>query len=417
MRTIMFFKYCLLIAVALPSLAIAQTNNTQSEVEPISTPEWVVVLDDPRPARLQGWVNRGYGKSSSGNYRSALELERFGKAVANKYKMELRDQWFIPSLGVYCLIVRFNQDQNTTIAQLKKNKSVQWVQPSNEFELLSASVTPKLTENAPITQASTQATVQASVHSIKPGIDGSGVVIAIIDSAIDDSHQDLTGQIDKVGDFVITRERRSAGKKQQSGESHGTAIAGVMVSDINTKLGVAGVAPAATLQAYRACWEASETKQTNCNTLSLARALDAVLNSQADILNLSLSGPKDRLLDRLLQRIIDRGTIVVTAFDPKRPQRSRFPSERDGVIVVRAAGLDKQHSGFTAPGARVVASPGNNYNFMHGHSVASAYTSGLLALRKQISDSGRKLSDANNDWREVSPNSAAQELLDEIHQY
>ena len=137
-------------------------------------------------------------------------------------------------------------------------------------------------------------------------------------------------------------------------------------------------------------------------------------SSNTDILNLSLSGPKDLLLDRLIQRIIDQGTIVVTAFDPTRPAINRFPSQRDGVLIVRAQDLDNQHTEFfTAPGARVVLSPGNKYDFMHGHSVASAYTSGLLALRKQVFETaigGKKQA----DWRMVSNDQAAQDLLSDI---
>ncbi len=401
-----FFRHWLLLAISIANLVTAQANDRDEPIAPSPSQEWVVVLDDPRPARLQGWVRNGYGKGS-GNYQGALELKRFGKSVAAKYKMELRDQWFIPSLSVYCLVVRFNQDQEETIAQLKLNESIQWIQPSNEFKLLS---TPNTSRPSKISEADKISTPMVEQH-----IDGAGVIIAVIDSAVDDSHQDLTGQIDKVGDFVVTSTRDASVNKKKSGESHGTAIAGVMIADRNTKLGVAGIAPAATLQAYRGCWEVSNTNQTNCNTLSLARALDAVLESQADILNLSLSGPKDFLLERLLERIIDRGTIVVTAFDPARPTDSRFPTARDGVLVVRAKGLDKQHSTFfTAPGARVVASPGNGYNFMHGHSVASAYTSGLLALRKQALDSGRKLSIKNKDWRQISDTGVAEEVLNDI---
>lgn len=402
MRTSSIVVSVLLILI-FPSLAISQAvdKNIARQYESNKNKEWVLVLDDPRPARLQGWVRRGYNKTSV-DYRDSLELERFGKAVAVEYKMELRDQWFIPSLGVYCLVVRFNEDHEKTISQLKQNESVQWVQPSNEFELLSTPRTSSQPEIAP------NITTDLS-SAIDNKVDGSGVVIAIVDSAIDDSHQDLAGQIDKVGDFV------ASSKKAKAGESHGTAIAGVMVADRNTRLGVAGVAPAATLQAYRGCWETSRTQQTNCNTLSLARALDAVLRSKADILNLSLSGPQDTLLERLLQRVIDRGTIVVTAFDPSRPSSDRFPSEREGVLVVRAKNLDKQHTRFfTAPGARVVTSPGNRYDFMHGHSVATAYTSGLLALRKQVLDSTKVRDISENEWRKISRNSAAEDLLNDI---
>ncbi len=382
-------------ALALSQSVLDDTHTEQQE-------EWVLVFDDPRPARLQGWVRGNYGKSS-GDYRGALELERFGKKVVSEYDMTLHDQWFIPSLGVYCLVVSFNSDEGETISKLKKDKAVQWVQPSNEFELLNEHKRQSFEE-----LEESRSNLDEKLPSL---IDGEGVVIAIVDSAVDNSHQDLVGSVSNSGDFVVE------GLDNHKGESHGTAIAGVMMTRRSTKLGVAGISPAAKLEAYRGCWESTELNKTNCNTLSLARALDAVANGNADILNLSLSGPKDALLDRILQRIIDRGTMVVAAFDPARPSSSRFPTERDGVLIVRAASLDERYSDvFTAPGARVVARPGNRYDFMHGHSVAAAYTSGLLALRKQALGASRSASKTRLDWRNTSHSTMAEDLVSEILQ-
>jgi len=168
-----------------------------------------------------------------------------------------------------------------------------------------------------------------------------------------------------------------------------SVIAGVIVSQPVSKLGVAGVAPSAKVIAYRGCWESVDS-DTHCNTLSLARALDAVTRSDVDILNLSLSGPKDLLLDSLIERIVAQKTMVVAAFDPNRvDEDTRFPSKNDGVLLVRANILDRQYGNvFSAPGERLVASPGNRYDHMVGHSVAAAYTSGVLALYKQAGDSG-----------------------------
>jgi len=382
-----------------PLVAYAQADTEPVSESQAASPdtinidsEWVVVFTDPRPARLRGWRTTGYS-TQSGEYDSVLNLKRFGNKMASKYNMELRDQWLIQSLGVYCLVVRFNGDQQHTITELKKNKRLQWIQPSNEFKLLAA--------------ASSFSNTLAFETPIPKGIDGTGAVIAIIDSAVDKSHQDLAKAITKSDDFVV------AGTQVQGGEMHGTAIAGVMVAHRDTKLGVAGVAPAAALEAYRGCWESSANNETHCNTLSLARALDAVSKSKADILNLSLSGPKDDLLDRLIQRIIDQGKMVVAAFDPTRPNIPRFPSQREGVLIVRAQDLDSMYADvFTAPGSRVVVSPGNRYDFMQGHSVAAAYVSGILALKKQVLD--RRGESLRSDWRKISKLNAAKDLVKDL---
>lgn len=399
------------VEASLESAQTASTNSIETSVdesETYSKDEWVVVFNDPRPVRLQDWQASGYSKNGGG-YRASLQLKRFGKKQASRYNLDLRDQWFIESLSVYCLVVRFNGDAKRTMAALKKNKRVQWVQPSNEFRLLSSTTSTQLRKPDTTTleaQSLTANVLDQGGHSTLK-VDGAGVIVAIIDSAVDESHRDFAGARNKSVDFVSG----VGGVSDTRGESHGTAIAGVMISQSGTELGVVGVSPAITLEAYRGCWENAESTLTRCNTLSLARALDAVVKSEADILNLSLSGPRDDLLDRLIARVLDGGGIVVAAFDPQRSMQARFPTPRDGVLIVRAQGLDVDYSGvFTAPGERVVARPGNQYDYMHGHSVASAYTSGILALRKQV---WRKQQQAQlKDWRNLSDASAADQLLE-----
>jgi len=384
----------LLLTLSLSLLALrAEAEPSLLDQAQVST-EWVVVFKDPRPSRLQGWRKTGYSKNA-GDYRDSLELKRFGKKVASKYDLELRDEWLIQSLEVYCLVVKFNGDQQQTIAKLKEDGLIKWVQPLNEFELLSNS--------APQNKNPSQITPLPS------NIDGSGVVIAIIDSAVDTSHRDLAKAVSKDSDFVVS------GERVNGGETHGTAIAGVIVAQRGSKLGVSGVAPAAKLESYRGCWQSSKTNKTHCNTLSLARALDAVTRSNASILNLSLSGPQDDLLDKLIQKLVSQGKMVIAAFDPLRPNKPRFPSQAKGVLVVRATDLDHQYSHvFSAPGSRVVAAPGNAYDFMHGHSVAAAYVSGILALRKQVLNKASR--NLRTDWKNLSKSNGAEDLVREIIQ-
>lgn len=383
---------CLLLS---PLLTFAKVG---SEVEQ----EWVIVFNDPRPARLQGWSNSGYNSKSSG-YQSSLELKRFGRKIASQYDMQLKDEWLIQSLGVYCLVVRFNQDQDSTMSKLKQNKRIQWIQLSNGFELLSDE---QALNSQPKDGVSKR--VSFAAYNLPETLNGEGVVIAIVDSSVDRSHPDLVKSINRNDDFVVS------GTNVSLGEAHGTAIAGVMVSQPSSKFGVRGVSPAAKIEAYRGCWE-NRGGSTQCNTLSLARALDAVASSDVDILNLSLTGPSDQLLDRLLDKIIAKKVMVVAAFDPSRPNTKRFPRPREGVLIVRASNLDQIYDDiFTAPGSRVVASPGNRYDFMSGHSVAAAYTSGVLALCKQAQQNQMKVDELlriNGDCRNLSTLSGTKDLV------
>ena len=358
---------CLFI-VAIITLSISNNAKSQQLDE-----EWVVVLDDPRPARLRGWQRGNY--SGGGHYSQALELKRTGQGIARKHGLAVHAEWFIESLGVYCLIAKFNDDHALTLDRLRSNKNVKWVQPSNNFELL------QTTEPGAIDLA----LLNPPELQLPQSIDGTGVMVAMVDSAVDQTHSDIVERITENIDFVDDTNKAS------NGEAHGTAIAGLIVADQKSKFGVTGVASGAELKAYRGCWENDSNDSMsgsgqNCNTLTLARALDAVATkSGADILNLSLTGPKDELLDQLVSRIVSQGTTVVIAYDPGRSATDRFPSTSLGVVMVKAGSLDQGHTAtFSAPGKKIVAAPGNRANFMQGHSIATAYTSGMLALCAQI---------------------------------
>ena len=366
-------KQCAFVII---SMIFMVTNAASKDIKQDSantpkTQEWVVVLKDPRPARLQGWKTNKYRTST--NYSSGLELKRIGNRFAKKNRLKLKQEWFIESLSVYCLIVEFTQDTDQTLERLEKNELVEWVQKSNDFELLNTTRTQNSNDIAPFLGSTKTSTTPFNY-------DGSGTVIAMIDSRIDKQHQDLSHAIKSVADFVITKPGNT---NITQAEVHGTAIAGVLVAQPNDQLGITGMAPAAKLLAFRGCWEESATV-TNCNTLSLARALDEVIKLRPDILNLSLSGPYDPLLNKLISKIVKKKTIIVAAFDPKRTNNKRFPVPQKGVLIVRAESIDTQHdSAFTAPGAQIVTTPNDNYTYLTGHSIASAHTSGLLALLTQ----------------------------------
>lgn len=357
-------RMCKALIVITYFLAGTSFASDSSRIQKSESDEWVVVLKDPRPARLSGFNVRGY---TAKHYSNSLELKRFGKRVAKEYDLRLKKAWFIDSLKVYCIIVEVDPNKKNVLSTLEQDERVDWVQRSNRFELLKST-----SKDAPSSVA--------EVATLFDQMDGLGVRIALIDSAVSRQHPELLGSISVNRDLVIGGEPSNA-----IGERHGTAMAGILVASPQTGLGIRGVAPAAQVLAYRGCWE-NDSGGTQCNTLSLARALDDVIKAAPSILNLSLSGPRDRLLDSLINKLVAKNVFIVAAFDPSRTNNNRFPARRNGVLIVRA---EHMHQGFqnefTAPGRRIVVSPDTNYQSMNGHSVATAYTSGVLALMAQIS--------------------------------
>jgi subtilisin family serine protease len=132
----------------------------------------------------------------------------------------------------------------------------------------------------------------------------------------------------------------------------------------------------------RACWEdRGRPGGALCSSFTLAKAIQYVLSHSARVLNLSLAGPRDRLLERLIDKAIDQGITVVGAVDSSQPEDS-FPAAHPGVIAVGSAGTAIVVSGeILAPGEHVLTTTLNaSWGFLSGNSFAAAQVSGIAAL-------------------------------------
>jgi subtilisin family serine protease len=207
---------------------------------------------------------------------------------------------------------------------------------------------------------------------------GKGVTVAVIDSRIEANHPDLAGQISLSADFATGG--------ATGGEMHGTGVAGVIAAKADNGVGIVGIAPHARLMALRACWQLAPQPPasvvTVCDSLSLAKALHFAIEHNAQVINMSLSGPQDRLLGRLIEIALGRGEIVVGAFDRAVPGGG-FPASQAGVIAVTDEATNAP-SVYTAPGRDVMTTqPGGHWYLVNGGSYAAAHVSGLVALLRE----------------------------------
>jgi subtilisin family serine protease len=163
---------------------------------------------------------------------------------------------------------------------------------------------------------------------------------------------------------------------------HGTAVAGVIAAVANNHIGIAGIAPGVQLLAYKACWKSpSANHAAVCNSFTLAQALAAAIDARADIVNLSLAGPADALLERIVEKGLRRGIVFVGAAPPAGAD-SGFPGNVPGVVTVDAPGRRSgTAAALIAPGNDVLTLvPGAHYDFESGSSFAAAQVSAVAAL-------------------------------------
>jgi len=320
---------------------------------------------------LTGAPNQRYAQR---RYGPTPTVERILTELAREHRLERVDGWPIASLSVYCEVFAVADDRSldAVIAELKADKRVELVQRMNTFETQAAGY------DDPYADLQTSS-VQMDVEDAHRLATGRGVSIAIIDSAIDASHPDLHGRVRVARNFVDT------GPSPRGGEVHGTAIAGIIASAANNRLGIVGVAPDVTIASLRACWAvARNSVAAQCSSFSLARALEVAMDLKPNVVNLSLAGPDDPLLDQLLDEMIARGIIVVAAQPEHGQNGHEFPSSHARVLAAHSAAdvLDSASPYvLSAPSTDVLTTtPGAQYAFLSGNSLAAANTSGVVAL-------------------------------------
>ncbi|WP_019833523.1 S8 family peptidase [Sphingomonas sp. PR090111-T3T-6A] len=313
-----------------------------------------------------------YGSSPASGAR-----DRLARHIAKAHGLTLVTDWPMPLLGLDCYIMAVPEGQSTdaAAAEVSHDAGVAWSEPMHVYRAQGNAAW----KDDPLFRAEPAAHEWrlADLHKIATG---RGVTVAVIDSRIESNHPDLVGQVSVQQDFV--------GDGNAAPEQHGTGVAGIIAAIAGNGIGIAGVAPRAKLMGLRACWQTAgktpAAPDTLCNSLSLAKALHFAIDHRAQIINMSLSGPPDPLLGRLIDVGLARGATLVAAIDPNQPDGG-FPASHPGVVAVAEESMvPPPAKGYLAPGRDIpTTQPGDRWYLVNGSSYAAAHVSGLAALLRE----------------------------------
>jgi minor extracellular protease Epr len=206
--------------------------------------------------------------------------------------------------------------------------------------------------------------------------------IGVIDTAIDLTHTSLVHTNIQIKSFVAPEMIQPT--------AHATAVLGRLMGKGES---IAPLLPEAKVYAASVFYKKNAYSQS-ATTLALLQALEWMLAKRITVINMSLAGPPNALLEKALQRVRSQGIAVVAAAGNAGPaSRPLFPAAYDSVIAVSAVDKNKhiyrwanrgKHIDFVAHGVNVTTlRAGGGEGNESGTSMAAPVISAKLALRMQ----------------------------------
>lgn len=337
------------------------------------TPEHILVTFNAPAPPLQRRAGSGFKGYTTTAYSTRATARYLTRELAAEYSLEVIDHWPMEVLGVHCVLYRLPNrgEAGRIIAALRLDARVESVQQMQHFHLQSAT---RSAYNDPYHELQ-RGWWEASLSTAHRLSTGKNVKVGIVDTAVERLHQDLRAALVEVKRFVPD-------EWGSDGDYHGTSVAGIIAAEADNGVGIVGVAPDTRLFSLEACWSIGRTS-AECDSFTLAKALSWAIREGMQVINLSLAGPEDPLLGRLIDAALKQGISIVAADDIR--EGLSFPASVPGVIAVRMAeNYDpsaREKGIFYAPGRDVMTTvPRGSYDFVSGSSMAAAHVSGLVAL-------------------------------------
>jgi len=222
---------------------------------------------------------------------------------------------------------------------------------------------------------------------------GAGQTIAIIDTGVAASHQDLTGAVVGGADFSGQGSSNGQTPVGSGDSSHGTMVASLAAGRGRGTSGVIGAAPAASLLAISIGFEDGGSATSDDQ---IADAVRWAVDNGADVINMSLTRNTlewPESWDDAFLYAMEKDVVVVAAAGNRGSGTTQVgaPATMPGVLTV--GGVDRAGAaswdasaqgisiGVSAPSEQLVgAVPGGGYVLWDGTSGATPLIAGIAAL-------------------------------------
>jgi subtilisin family serine protease len=233
---------------------------------------------------------------------------------------------------------------------------------------------------------------------------GSGAVVAVLDTGVLASHEDLAGRLVPGHDFV----ENDGAPQDENG--HGTHVTGIVAADAGNGKGIEGVAPGASVMPIRVL-----DKDGSGTAQDATKGVDYAVAHGADVINMSFGTDAigsllgdDPDFDAAVQRALNKGVIVVAAAGNDTLPFCEQPLVQGPLLCVGAVDRRGTRSSFSSSGD--LMAPGGSglggsdedilstyndgkYDSLAGTSQATPHVTGVAALLVSLGLHGKAATD------------------------
>lgn len=205
---------------------------------------------------------------------------------------------------------------------------------------------------------------------------GTGVVIAVLDTGVDSGHPDLLGKISAEANFT---DSNTAGDRY----GHGTHVAGIVAAVSNNGVGVTGGCPGCLLMNGKVLNDSGSGAYS-----WIASGITWAVDNGAKVINMSLGGSSpSKTLEKAINYAWGKNVVVLAAAGNSGNQSKSYPGAYANVIGVAATDNKDKKASFSqygnwvdvaAPGVNILSTTpthafylGTNYGYQQGYDYLS----------------------------------------------
>ncbi len=225
-------------------------------------------------------------------------------------------------------------------------------------------------------------------------VSDTSVIVAVIDTGIDSSHEDLSTKIAGGHNFVLTTSTGMlySPTNYDDDNGHGTHCSGIIGAITNNGKGVASVAPECMLLAVKVMDDTGSGYDSD-----IAQGIKWAADNGAKVLSMSLGGTTtDSILEDACDYAYDKGCVLVAATGNDNKEFIDYPAKYVNVIAVGASDYDDNRASYSNYGKEIdLVAPGGDgqdytkwilstypggYAFAAGTSMACPHVAGACAI-------------------------------------